>query len=89
MTVRHQIAVSIVLLVLVAPPTLSLAQGEGIWFDIGADKAVYIYSDDGLAWEYFPVEFLQTRVGYRLFDGIPQNSAQNREQLFAELHVSF
>ncbi len=42
-----------------------------------------------LVWEYFPVEFFQTRVGYRKFDGIPQNPAQNRDQLFIELHIPF
>ncbi len=40
-------------------------------------------------WEYFPIQFLQTRVGYRSYDGIPQNTAQNREQLFVELHIFF
>ena len=40
-------------------------------------------------WEYFPIQFLQTRVGYRTYDGIPQNPAQNREQLFVELHILF
>ena len=42
-----------------------------------------------LVWEYFPIRFLQTRVGFRKNNGIPQNAAQNREQLFAELHVFF
>lgn len=40
-------------------------------------------------WEYFPLQFLQLRAGYRTNDGIPQNPAQNREQLFFELHVPF
>ena len=42
-----------------------------------------------LVWEYFPMQFIQTRLGYRRFDGIPQNAAQNREELFAELHIPF
>ncbi len=42
-----------------------------------------------VVWEYFPVQFLQTRAGYRLYNGIPQNSAQNREQFFLELHLLF
>jgi len=40
-------------------------------------------------WEFFPIQFVQTRLGYRVYDGIPQNSAQNREQLFLELHLLF
>jgi hypothetical protein len=40
-------------------------------------------------WEYFPVQFVQTRLGYRKYDGIPQNPAQNREQIFLELHLPF
>ena len=40
-------------------------------------------------WEYSPFQFLQGRIGYRNYGGIPQNPAQNREQLFAELHVYF
>jgi len=42
-----------------------------------------------VVWEYFPIQFLQTRIGYRRYDGIPQNPAQNRDQLFIELHVPF
>ena len=40
-------------------------------------------------WEYTPFQFLQARIGYRNFNGIPQNPAQNRKQVFAELHVMF
>ena len=51
-------------------------------------------SEDGqnrlsLVWEYFPIQFVQTRLGYRRYDGIPQNPAQNREQMFLELHLPF
>ncbi len=42
-----------------------------------------------LVWEYFPLQFFQTRLGYRRYRGIPQNPAQNREQLFLELHIPF
>jgi hypothetical protein len=42
-----------------------------------------------LVWEYFPIQFLQPRIGYRSYDGIPQNPAQNREQPFVELHIPF
>ncbi len=59
------------------------------WFD--PDDAV---SEDeqnrwSAVWEYSPIQFLQTRAGYRDYNGIPQNPAQNREQLFLELHLSF
>jgi len=40
-------------------------------------------------WEYFPMQFLQVRAGYRNYDGIPQNPVQNRERVFVELHVPF
>jgi hypothetical protein len=42
-----------------------------------------------VVWEYFPIQFVQTRLGYRIYDGIPQNPAQNREQVFLELHLPF
>jgi len=42
-----------------------------------------------VVWEYFPIQFVQTRLGYRIYDGISQNPAQNREQLFLELHLPF
>jgi len=42
-----------------------------------------------VVWEYFPIQFVQTRIGYRKYNGIPQNAAQNREQLFVELHMPF
>ena len=42
-----------------------------------------------LVWEYTPIQFLQARVGYRLYDGIPQVDAQNRNVFFAELHGFF
>lgn len=42
-----------------------------------------------LVWEFVPFEFVQTRAGVRHYDGIPQNPLQNREQLFAEIHLMF
>ena len=42
-----------------------------------------------VVWEYMPFQFFQTRLGYRRYNGIPQNPAQNREQLFLELHSPF
>jgi len=42
-----------------------------------------------LVYEFTPVEFLQLRVGARIYDGIPQNDLQNRRQFFAQLHGFF
>jgi hypothetical protein len=53
--------------------------------DISEDHQVR-YS---LVWEHSPIQFLQVRLGYRLYDGIPQVDAQNRKVFFAELHGFF
>ena len=42
-----------------------------------------------LVWEHSPIEFLQLRLGVRVYDGIPQNDEQNRETAFLELHGYF
>lgn len=42
-----------------------------------------------LLWEYAPTEFLQLRTGLRSYDGIPQNSLQNRTEAFIQLHGYF
>ena len=42
-----------------------------------------------LVWEYTPMEFVQLRAGARAYDGIPQNSLQNRTEAFLELHGYF
>ena len=42
-----------------------------------------------LVWEYTPMEFIQLRAGARAYDGIPQNSLQNRTEAFLELHGYF
>lgn len=53
--------------------------------DISEDHQVR-YS---LIWEHSPIQFLQGRIGFRLYDGIPQVDAQNRDVFFAELHAFF
>ena len=53
--------------------------------DISEDHQVR-YS---VVWEHSPVQFFQMRVGYRLYDGIPQVDAQNRETFFIEAHGFF
>lgn len=42
-----------------------------------------------VVWEYTPMQFLQTRIGVRKSDGIPQNNAENATQGFVELHGFF
>jgi len=59
------------------------------YFDPDIDVAEDEQNRLSLVWEYFPIQFVQTRLGYRVYDGIPQNPAQNREQLFVELHLPF
>jgi len=53
--------------------------------DISEDHQVR-YS---VVWEHSPLQFFQARVGYRLYDGIPQVDAQNRKVIFAEVHFFF
>lgn len=40
-------------------------------------------------WEFTPIQFLQSRVGARIYDGVPQNDFQNRREYFAEIHGFF
>ena len=40
-------------------------------------------------WEYSPFQFLQSRIGARIYDGPPQFNVQNRDEFFVELHGFF
>jgi hypothetical protein len=42
-----------------------------------------------LVWEYFPFQFVELRVGARIYDGIPQNDQQNRKIYFAQVNGFF
>lgn len=42
-----------------------------------------------LVYEWTPVEFLQFRLGGRVYDGIPQNNQQNRKLYFLQMHGFF
>jgi len=42
-----------------------------------------------VVWECTPIQFLQTRVGVRKYDGIPQDNAENALEGFVELHGFF
>lgn len=44
---------------------------------------------NSLVWEYTPMQFFQTRIGLRSYDGIPQVNTQNRDVFFAEIHGFF
>lgn len=59
------------------------------YYDPDSDVSEDEQNRFSVVWEYFPIQFVQTRAGYRLYDGILQNAAQNRTQLFLELHLPF
>jgi hypothetical protein len=59
------------------------------WFDPDVDVSEDEQNRFSIVWEYTPIQFLQARIGYRDSNGIPQNTAQNRDLLFAELHLFF
>lgn len=59
------------------------------WFDPDDDVSEDQQNRISLVWEYSPIQFTHARIGYRNYGGIPQNPGQNREQLFAEVHISF
>ena len=42
-----------------------------------------------LLYEYTPFQFMQARFGARVYDGVPQVAAQNRDEYFVELHGFF
>jgi len=42
-----------------------------------------------LVWEYTPMQFLQGRFGARIYDGLPQVSLQNHDEIFTEVHGLF
>ncbi len=42
-----------------------------------------------IVYEHTPIQFLQIRIGARVYDGIPQNHADNRRLAFAQLNAYF
>ena len=76
---------------------------EGNWrFGTGHNlKATYEFLDPSdaasedeqerysVVWEHSPIQFLQTRVGFRAYNGVPGLPLTNRDEFFAELHVYF
>jgi hypothetical protein len=59
------------------------------WFDPDDDVDEDEQTRWSIVYEYSPIQFLQLRAGARIFDGIPQNALQNREEYFVELHGFF
>jgi hypothetical protein len=59
------------------------------WLDPDDDVDEDEQNRFSLVYELTPCEFLQLRLGARLYDGIPQNALQNREQYFVQLHGFF
>lgn len=42
-----------------------------------------------IVWEHSPIQHVQTRIGLRFYNGVPDDAASNRDLLFAELHLYF
>jgi hypothetical protein len=42
-----------------------------------------------VVWEYSPLQFLQSRVGIRRYNGIPNFPLSNRNEFFAQVHAYF
>lgn len=59
------------------------------WFDPDTDIDEDELARWSVLWEYSPVQFLQSRIGVRSYDGIPQSDSLNRDEWFAELHGFF
>ncbi|MBX5461446.1 MAG: hypothetical protein IRZ28_10195 [Steroidobacteraceae bacterium] len=59
------------------------------WLDPDRDVDEDEQTRSSFVYEWWPVQFLETRIGVRLYDGIPQNNVQNRTETFAQLHAYF
>ena len=57
------------------------------YFDPDRDVSEDYKSRASLVYELTPLPFVQLRLGYRRWEGIPQNSFDNRRTLFLELHA--
>jgi len=71
-----------------------LSRGHNIkvtydYFDPDDDISENQQARYSLIWEHSPMQFMQGRVGVRLYDGIPQVDSQNRDEYFVELHGFF
>lgn len=59
------------------------------WLDPDLDVGANLQNRFSLIYEFTPLPMVQLRVGTRLRDGIPQNSAQNADSVFGQLHIWF
>lgn len=62
-------------------------KGTYEWLDPDTDVADNIRSRTSIVYEYSPIPMLQIRTGARIQVGIPQNSAQNTDTVFAQVHL--
>jgi hypothetical protein len=72
----------------------TMAKGHNLkltteYFDPDTDVSKDYQDRISLVWEYTPFQFVQLRVGARNYDGIPQNDAQNRKLVFAQINGYF
>ena len=42
-----------------------------------------------IVWEHSPMQHVQSRIGARFYNGVPEDAVSNRDVLFAELHLYF
>lgn len=59
------------------------------WLDPDTDVGANLQTRTSLVYEFTPLPMVQLRVGTRIRDGIPQNSAQNTDTVFGQLHLWF
>jgi len=69
-----------------------VAQGHNVkltleYLDPDTDVSENQRNRSSLVWEYTPMALLQLRAGVRIAEGIPQNNAQNTDNLFVQLHA--
>ncbi len=59
------------------------------YLDPERDRAQDQQERYSVVWEYSPIQFVQSRVGIRRYNGIPNFPLTNRNEFFAQLHVYF
>jgi hypothetical protein len=82
------------LLASLAEADWKLRQGHNLkltyeWFEPNRDVDEDEQTRSSVLYEWSPIQFIQLRAGFRLYDGIPQNDNQNRKQAFVQLHGFF
>jgi hypothetical protein len=82
------------LLATLAEADWKLMQGHNLklsyeWFEPNDDLDEDEQIRTSLLYEWSPIQFIQLRAGFRVYDGIPQNDNQNRKQAFLQLHGFF